>query len=516
MCYNLDNKVKERGEQSLAYKKLVKYGLIGGCIGLTLMMGTFLSPSIGANPEDDKIHFINTGNSDAILLESNSRFALIDTGENDEGDVNAYEKVVEYLNKIKKDSSDKFSLELVVATHPNKKALGGLDELLKNENIRVENIILENYDESKKRVRDLEKNENLNAYYDLVNTIAEKNINRITTPSDETNMFGDFEINYINTLAKKEELTYAKEANSSMGIIVKKDDMKVFLAGGINNLSNDEDRLASLIGDVDLIKLAKQGNKISSTENFLKLTKPEHAVLTGTRDSLHPNIYKNIKNLQGKVYSTVENDGIVATFTEDGLKLNKNTEVANGWYNEFENTFYYDEKGNLLTGWQNIAGNTYYFYEDGTLHRGWLDVADGNKMYMHGDGSMAKGITQIENSEGVKTYHFDENGIMSRGWVNVDNLYYYLNENPEDINYGSAVTGILDIWYQDTYRKFKFDDNGVMQVGMIQEGDSYYYFNDSPERGVLGEALVGSHFLNVNGVDNTYTFGDDGILLYVE
>ncbi|MBO5859907.1 MAG: hypothetical protein J6R20_09060, partial [Clostridia bacterium] len=32
---------------------------------------------------DDRIHFINTKNSDAILLESNGRFALIDSGEGD-------------------------------------------------------------------------------------------------------------------------------------------------------------------------------------------------------------------------------------------------------------------------------------------------------------------------------------------------------------------------------------------------------------------------------------------------
>lgn len=30
---------------------------------------------------DDRIHFLNTANSDAILIESNGRFALIDAGE---------------------------------------------------------------------------------------------------------------------------------------------------------------------------------------------------------------------------------------------------------------------------------------------------------------------------------------------------------------------------------------------------------------------------------------------------
>lgn len=500
----------------MAYKKLKKYGLVGGGLGLAFALSMFLSSSVGANPEDDKIHFINTGNSDAILIESNSRFALIDTAENSEGEVNAYEKVVEYLNKIKRDESKKISLELVVATHSDKKALGGLDELLRNEDIEVNSVILENYEESTKRVRDLEKSENEKAYYDLVNTMVEKKIKRISSPSSETYSFGDFELEFINTLSDKEELTYAKESNSSMGIKIKKDTMTAFLSGGINNLSHDEDRIASIVGDVDILKIANQGNKSSTTEKFVRLLSPEHSILTGNREFLYPETYKNIKELNGKIYSTVENDGIIATFTKDGIKLNKSKEVMNGWYYDFDRIYYYDEKGQYLKGWQTLNDKMYYFYEDGTLHKGWLDIDDGNKMFMDTDGSIVKGIKQIEHEGIMKTYYFDENGMMSKGWINSDDKWYYFNENQEDINYGSAVTGIMDIYYGDGNKKFKFDESGIMQLGMVQEGDAYYYFNDVPERGILGASLTGSHVLNINDSENVYTFGDDGVLLYVE
>ena len=33
---------------------------------------------------DDRIHFLNTANSDCIILESNGKFALIDSGEGNE------------------------------------------------------------------------------------------------------------------------------------------------------------------------------------------------------------------------------------------------------------------------------------------------------------------------------------------------------------------------------------------------------------------------------------------------
>ena len=499
----------------MAYKKLNKKKFLAGGVGVTLALSLFLSSSIGANPEDDKIHFINTGNTDAILLESNNRFALIDAGTTENQNISSYNEILNYIKKLKGDNS-KFYLEIVVATHPSKKALGELDEIINNDEIIINNIVLEEYETSDKRLRDLEKKENVDAYYNLVNTISEKNINRITEPTTDDMIFGDFKINFINTLKEKLNMEHAKEGNSSLGVIVSKDKYRALLSGGINNLYSDEDRLASKIGSIDLLKVANQGDKFSSTENFIKLLKPKISILTGDNNLLHPNTYKNIKNNNGKIYSTSDNDDIVATFTSDGIKLDKNVEVKNGWYKEFDKLFYYDKDGNLYTGWHNIDGKDYFFYDDGTVHTGWLNKDDGSKMYMHEDGSIAKGLLQIDDNGEIKTYYFDENGNMKTGWVDFEGRKYYFNENPEDINYGRAFLGLIDIWVDDAMRTFKFDENGAMQTGLIQVGDVYYYFNDIPDRGYVGEALKGVHVLNVNGVENIYTFGDDGVLLNVE
>ena len=57
---------------------------------------------------DDRIHFLNTGNSDCILIESNGHFALIDSGEGDENPrkTTPYEgykdEVISYLKKVAK------------------------------------------------------------------------------------------------------------------------------------------------------------------------------------------------------------------------------------------------------------------------------------------------------------------------------------------------------------------------------------------------------------------------------
>lgn len=55
----------------------------------------------------DRIHFLNTGSSDAILLESDGKFAMVDAGEDNDNprgfkslDLEGYEdRVLEYIKK---------------------------------------------------------------------------------------------------------------------------------------------------------------------------------------------------------------------------------------------------------------------------------------------------------------------------------------------------------------------------------------------------------------------------------
>ena len=68
------------------------------------------------------VHFINTGNSDAILIVQNDKSVLIDAGDNDDEEL-----VVNYLNnlEIKK-------IDYLVNTHPDADHCGGLDAVINN------------------------------------------------------------------------------------------------------------------------------------------------------------------------------------------------------------------------------------------------------------------------------------------------------------------------------------------------------------------------------------------------
>ena len=68
---------------------------------------------------NSEIHFINTGNSDAILIIKDNKAALIDGGDNDDEDL-----VSSYIKK-----QGISELEYVFATHPHADHIGGLDRV---------------------------------------------------------------------------------------------------------------------------------------------------------------------------------------------------------------------------------------------------------------------------------------------------------------------------------------------------------------------------------------------------
>ena len=497
----------------MAYsKRAKKYALISFSVGLMLAIGSMFNAN--ASNGDDKIHFINVGNSDAVLIESNNRFALIDTGKDDTTELVEHEKVLEYLKKVAKDKNGNIKLDFIIATHPEKTSIGGLSEIIKDKDIEVSKIILENHEKATKRVRLLEDVANRESYYELINTISEKNIHRIEDPGTTIYKVGDFKLEFINTLAQKETVQFLEDSNSSIAIKVTKDNKSALIAGGLNNLYMDETRVSSSIGNIDLLLLANSGDKTAYSEPFLNMLSPKDCILSGDNKNLSPTTYSFIKNMNSNIYTTKDNGDIVATFVDGNINLNSNTKMSNGWYQDYHKRYYYNEKGELLKGFQNINNHMYFFAEDGVLHTGWLKSNDGIIYYANADGVIQKGLIKI-NVNGIdKIYNFNENGCLVTGWHYVYDKWYYLDENPESESYGSALTGKHTLIYNDAPRTFMFDENGAMLTGLIELNNRYHYFNDDASRGVFGEMLTGEHYLKIGDVERVYTFGENGDLKY--
>ncbi len=272
---------------------------------------------------DDRIHFLNTGNSDCILLESNGRFALIDSGEGDDNprkftEYNGYkDEVINYIKKVAKHENGKINLDFILATHNHYDHIGCFDAIINSPDIEITRAYFKNYNEDIST--ELEKNDwgNKKTYDDIIKSLTEKNVVIINDLPDWEFNFGDFKLTFLNTVTP-ENLKGKGENSNSVGIIVTKGEKKAFLAADFTKKSGLEDLYKEKIGDVDLLKIGHHGYFGSSSKEFLEVLKPEISVCTNYLGKIYPNVKWNLTvTAKSPIYATVDRDGIIATFTDE-------------------------------------------------------------------------------------------------------------------------------------------------------------------------------------------------------
>lgn len=272
---------------------------------------------------DDRIHFLNTGNSDCILLESNGHFALIDSGEGDENprkttDYEGYkDEVISYIKKVARNKDGKIHLDFILGTHNHYDHIGNFYEIINDDEIKIERAYFKKYNTEISTKVEQEDWDNLATYEAIINAIHEKNITLIEDLPDWKFEFGDFGIQFINTVTP-EELNGNGENANSVGVIVTKGDKKAFLAADFTKSSGLEQLYADSIGDVDLLKLGHHGYYGSSSQSFLKTLKPEIAICTNYLGKIYPNVKWNLTMVaKVPIYATAHRNGIIANFTDN-------------------------------------------------------------------------------------------------------------------------------------------------------------------------------------------------------
>ncbi len=307
-------------------------------IGVNLY-GNYLVSKIQITPHDfdnpsgdDKIHFLNTGNSDCIIIESNGKFALIDSGEGDENPRRKTEyagfsqEVLSYINSVCKNDEGKIHFDFILVTHIHYDHAGNFEKIIKNENISIDKAFIKKYDGSFASETDSEKWGNKKLYENIISALNENKIPIIDNIPDKSFSFGDFTIQFINTATDTKYKKAGENANS-VGVILEKSGKKAFLAADFVSDDGFDLSFGEKIGDVDLLKIGHHGYFGSSGQAFLKKIKPEIAICTNYLGKIYPNVKWNLTVVaKVPVFSTAHRNGIIATFTDSGdIKLTSDT-----------------------------------------------------------------------------------------------------------------------------------------------------------------------------------------------
>jgi beta-lactamase superfamily II metal-dependent hydrolase len=463
---------KEKRWEKALLKKITAFII---SIGLFVASGPIIFSN---NSSDDKIHFLPTKSGDAILLESNGKFALVDGAEDSDNPRGfkslagaGHEKeVVNYIKKVAGDKNGKVTLEFVVGTHAHSDHLGGLDTVVRDKDIHVKRGYLKVYDESKIKVSEVNDWDNKQVYDQLIKALKDEKAIIIQDIPTKAFMFGDLTIQFYNTTRTSNKRVGENE--NSLGLLVSKNNQKVFLAGDMNNLDGDEDRVAKQIGKVDVLKVGHHGYDGSSTQEFLNKLKPTYSIVTNYDTLMNHKVVKRLNDVKTKVYPTMLNNGVVITFGKADFGLSKYKQIRQ-W----------------------------------TYENGWV--------YKNPQGDYAKGWAQLNWNGKVDWYFFDNNGKMKSGWIFNGGKWYYLNEKSDSKGYyGTMLTGWQQVKYCNKTDRYYFDKSGAMKTGWIQLGGKWYYLNEkSDSKGYCGAMLTGTHKLMRNGKWGTFTFNKSGQLI---
>ncbi|MBR6005141.1 MAG: MBL fold metallo-hydrolase [Clostridia bacterium] len=293
---------------------------------LAVVAATGTLPPAPEKRGGDCIHFMSTDGSDAILIESNGHFALVDAGEDADNPRNfdwlVYDgheqEVLAYLKSQAADENGKVHLDFVLGTHAHSDHIGGFDTIILDPDVTIDRAYLKVYDSSKINEYEIENWDNQEVYDQMVNALAERNV-PVVIPDSTPFELGNFKVTLFNT-DDPENAEKVGENDNSLGVLLEKNGTRVFLAGDMDDYTGDETRLAPEIGKVNLLKVGHHSNSGSSTEAFIKTLLPDACVVTTGKRWANADVLAGIIRIcrNKNIYITGNENGVLAVIGDSG------------------------------------------------------------------------------------------------------------------------------------------------------------------------------------------------------
>jgi len=260
---------------------------------------TTISPKPSASTGELKVHFINVGQGDAILIDLQDIEILIDGGDRSPG-------IIGYLNEHVEGS-----LEVMVATHPHADHIGGLIAVL--DAFKVDQIWHSGDTSTSK------------TYSDFMSRVNAEGADIHTARLHDNIKAGELKL-YVHHPAN---LSGSTNDNSIVLHLAFGNIDFLFTGDAEREAEGHMMMLSSVrLPEVEILKVGHHGSRTASSADFLRIISPEVAIyMAGAGNSYghpHAETITALNQIGAKIYGTDINGTIIVT--TDGQTYLVNTE----------------------------------------------------------------------------------------------------------------------------------------------------------------------------------------------
>lgn len=254
------------------------------------------------------VYYLDVGQSDCTIVVCDDEVLMIDCG--------TYNQLNTIRQSIRSLNIDK--IDYMIITHQHDDHMGSATDLLND--LVVENLIMPKLVHS--------NNVSSKTYNVLINTINNKNINKIPAQDCKSFMLGTALVEMLSPTVQSANIN-----NMSVVLKITYGETEFLFQGDAESKIENELLRSDYDIDVDVLKSGHHGSKTSTTDKFLKATTPKIAILSSGYGNNygHPNgiILDRLEQNGVVVFSTcfhgdiaVASDGeIITVYTQNNKEL---------------------------------------------------------------------------------------------------------------------------------------------------------------------------------------------------
>lgn len=250
-------------------------------------------------PENDsmiltnfQIYFLDVGQGDAILIQNNGEYALVDAGNNKDG-----KKLVRYFHNL-----GIRNFKYVIGTHAHEDHIGGMDNIIKN--FTIDHFYMPAVATD------------FRTFQEVIEELTKKEILWETPNMDDTFTLADAKFTVIWVGDDREDLN-----KDSIVLRITYKNTSYLLTADIP--IEIEELIKNKKIQSDVLKVSHHGSKQSNSELFLKKVNPKYAVISVGKQNDYgypkPIVLERLQKLGTEIYRTDELGTIL--ISSDGDKI---------------------------------------------------------------------------------------------------------------------------------------------------------------------------------------------------